>query len=117
MKFRYIFILITLVQCSYSDARKNAKYPGDEMNQIGKQLSKKIDIINKKMDDTLRPGLKENDIDFDWKKTEEYKIIQMMDRCLVNNDSFICNPYYIEALKYKKIIEDKIKKSFNNKNW
>ena len=45
-------------------------------------------------------------------------MIQIMDRCLVNDDRFVCNPYYKKALKYKKIISNKVKqKDFYNKNW
>ena len=118
MKLSYIFIFLVLIQCSYSQAKKDARYPGDEMKQIGKQLSKRINSINKKLDDTLRPGLKKNDIDFDWKNTEEYKMIQIMDRCLVNDDRFVCNPYYKKGLKYKKIMSNKVKqRNFYNKNW
>jgi RNase adaptor protein for sRNA GlmZ degradation len=117
MKLRYIFIFFILIQCSYSQAQKDARYPGDEMRQIGNQLRKKINSINKKLDNALVPGLKQNDIDFDWKNTEEYKMIQIMDRCLVNDDRFVCNPYYKKALKYKETISNKVKRSFYNKNW
>ena len=41
MKLGYTFIFLILIQCSYSQAKKDARYPGDEMKQIGKQLSKK----------------------------------------------------------------------------
>lgn len=40
-----------------------------------------------------------------------------MDRCLVNDDRFVCNPYYKKALKYKETISNKVKRSFYNKNW
>ena len=87
-----------------------------------KHDKKNIKSFDKKLDDTLVPGLKLNDIDFDWLNSDEYKIIEQMDKCFVAGDTFvnqkfICNPFYKKAVQYNKIISNKTKKGFYNKNW
>jgi len=123
LKFLFLTFFILSSHCSsYVQAVNDARYPGEEWNQIRKTIKKNIKSFDNKLDDTLVPGLKLNDINFDWQNSDEYKIIEQMDKCFVAGDTFanqkfICNPFYKKAVQYNKIISNKTKKGFYNKNW
>lgn len=104
LKFLFLTFFILSSHCSsYVQAFNDARYPGEEWNQIRKTIKKNIKSFDNKLDDTLVPGLKLNDINFDWQNSDEYKIIEQMGKCFVAGDTFvnqkfICNPFYKKKL-------------------